>query len=157
MASTTTTAGRQIADELLAALAAIRRAGRRHSARPVELSSLTGAQLELARLVHRQRGTSVAAAAEELRLAPNTVSTLVCELASAGLLTRRTDPADRRVAQLELSPSLDRKIGVWRDRRATSLATAIERLSEPDRRRLEAALPVLAHLADELDVVGAGQ
>jgi DNA-binding MarR family transcriptional regulator len=155
MASSTTTAGRLVADELLAALASIRRAGRRYSARPVELSSLTGSQLELARLVRRQRGTSIAAAAEELRLAPNTVSTLVRELTDAGLLTRRTDPADRRVAQLELSPSLARKIDAWRDRRATSLATAIERLPEADRRRLEAALPVLARVADELDTLGA--
>jgi DNA-binding MarR family transcriptional regulator len=146
---------RRVADGLLAALAAIRRAGRRYSTRPVELSSLTGAQLELARLVRRRPGSSIASAAEELRLAPNTVSTLVGELTAAGLLLRRVDPADRRVASLELSASLGRKIDAWRDRRATALGEAIRRLPDDERQRIELALPVLARIADELEAMGA--
>ncbi|HEY1635005.1 MAG TPA: winged helix-turn-helix transcriptional regulator, partial [Acidimicrobiales bacterium] len=69
-----------MADELLTNIASIRRAGRRQAGRPVELSSLTGAQLELLRLVRRRPGVSIADAAQELRLAPNTVSTLVRQL-----------------------------------------------------------------------------
>ena len=115
---------RQLADELLATFASIRRAARRYSSRPVELSSLTGAQLELARLLRRQPGSSIASAAEELRLAPNTVSTLVGELTAAGLLIRRVDPSDRRVARLELARSLERKIDAWRDHRATALGAS---------------------------------
>jgi DNA-binding MarR family transcriptional regulator len=145
---------RQLADELLVELASIRRASRRYSARPVELSSLTGAQLELARLVRRQRGISIARAADELRLAPNTVSTLVGELTAAGLLMRRIDTTDRRVARLELTPPLERKIDDWRDRRATALGAAIEQLSDAERRRVELVLPVLARLANALDEIG---
>jgi DNA-binding MarR family transcriptional regulator len=145
---------RQLADELLAGLAALRRASRRYSARPVELSSLTGSQLELARLVRRRRGISIASAAEELRLASNTVSTLVGELTAAGLLVRRVDPTDRRVARLELVPSLERKIDAWRDRRATALSDAIRQLPETDRRGIEAALPALARVVAELDAIG---
>jgi DNA-binding CsgD family transcriptional regulator len=58
---------------LVAQTARIRRAGRRYSGRPVELSLLTGAQLELVRLVRRRPGLSVADAAQELGLAANTV------------------------------------------------------------------------------------
>jgi DNA-binding MarR family transcriptional regulator len=147
---------RRVADGLLATLAAIRRAGRRYSTRPVELSSLTGAQLELARLVRRRPGSSIASAAEELRLAPNTVSTLVGELTAAGLLLRRVDPRDRRVASLELAPALGRKIDAWRDRRATALGDAIRRLDDGERLRVESALPVLARIADELEAIGTG-
>ena len=153
----TTTGERRAADELLAVLASIRRTGRRYSARPVELSSLTGSQLELARLVRRQPGISIASAAEELRLAPNTVSTLVGELTAAGLLLRSVDASDRRVARLALSPSLERKIDAWRDRRATALGAALQRLPNDEQRRIELVLPALARLASELDAVGATQ
>jgi DNA-binding MarR family transcriptional regulator len=141
----------RVAGDLLAALSAIRRAVRRHSGRPVELSSLTTAQLELARVVRRSPGISTAGAAEAMRLAPNTVSTLIRDLASAGLLIRRTDPSDRRVARLELTESWKRKIDAWRDRRVTAVDDAINRLSPVDRRRIESALPALERLAWELE------
>jgi DNA-binding MarR family transcriptional regulator len=144
-----------VADELLAATAAIRRAGRRYGRRPVELASLTGSQLELARLVRRQPGISIAGAAEELRLAPNTVSTLVGELTAAGLLVRTVDASDRRVARLELTPDLNRKIGAWRDRRSAALAEALERLPVADRGRVADAVPVLGRLAEQLEQIGA--
>jgi DNA-binding MarR family transcriptional regulator len=147
---------RQLAGELVTVLASIRRAGRRYTRRPAELSALTGAQLELARLVRRSPGISIAHAAEELRLAPNTVSTVVGELTAAGLLVRSVDAADRRVANLTLSPSFGRKIDAWRDRRATAIGEAISRLPAADRRLLEHTLPVLAEIADLLEDVGAG-
>ena len=160
--STGTTAGaapsaaadRKLADELLSALAAIRRATRRHAGRPAELSSLTTAQLELARVVRRNPGISIAGAAEALRLAPNTVSTLVGELTSIGLVERRTDPSDRRVARLELSEDWKRKVDVWRDRRVTAVGDAVGRLPAAEQRRLERAVPALALLADELEPLG---
>jgi DNA-binding MarR family transcriptional regulator len=142
---------RRVADELVTALSAVRRATRRSSSRPVELSSLTSAQLELARVVRRNPGISIAGAAEAMRLAPNTVSTLVGDLVSAGLLLRRTDPHDRRVAQLELTAAWKQKIDVWRDRRVAAVDAAIRRLTPHERRRLERALPALARLAAELE------
>lgn len=142
---------RRAADELLSALAAVRRAARRHAGRPSELSSSTTAQLELARLVRRSPGISIAGAADVLRLAPNTVSTLVGELVSGGLLVRRSDPSDRRVARLDLTEAWKRKIDTWRDRRATAVGEALGRLSADDRHLIELARPALARLADELE------
>ena len=66
-----------LADELLGTMASIRRSGRLVASRPVELSALTGSQVDLVRLVRRRPGVSVTEAAAELRLAANTVSTLV--------------------------------------------------------------------------------
>ncbi len=151
IAAPTIEAERGVADQLLIALSAIRRAMRRHSGRPAELSSLTSAQLELARVVRRNPGISTAGAAEAMRLAPNTVSTLIRQLASAGLLIRRTDASDRRVARLELTESWKRKIDAWRDRRVTEVDDAIKRLSPADRRRIESALPALERLGRELE------
>jgi DNA-binding MarR family transcriptional regulator len=142
---------RLVADELLAALSAIRRAARRHHGRPAELASSTSAQLELARVVRRSPGISIAGAAEALRLAPNTVSTLVRELVSAGLLVRRTDSTDRRIARLDLTPTWKRKIDAWRDRRVSAVGEALARLTPDERRQVESALSALARLAEELE------
>jgi DNA-binding MarR family transcriptional regulator len=142
--------GTALADELLAAMASIRRSGRRRSGRPVELAELNGSQLELVRLVRRRPGVSVADAAEELRLAPNTVSTLVGQLTDSGMLLRLADESDRRVARLDLAGATRRNVDAWRDRRVVDLAAAMARLPAPDRRRLEEAVPALSRLADLL-------
>jgi DNA-binding MarR family transcriptional regulator len=140
-----------VADDLLAQMARIRRAGRRHSGRPVELTLLTGAQLELVRLVRRRPGVSVADAAQELRLAANTVSTLVRQLTEAGLIVRNVNTADRRVARLELSDHIRHEVDAWRDRRVVALADAIGHLSADERAQLAGALPALARVADRLE------
>ncbi len=64
---------------------------------------------------------------------------------------RRTDPADRRVARLDLTPAWQRKIDAWRDRRVTAVGEALLRLAPGERRQLEHALPALARLAEELE------
>jgi DNA-binding MarR family transcriptional regulator len=143
-------ARQQMADSLLASTASMRRSGRRYGRRPTELATLSGAQLELVRLVRRRPGVSVADAAADLRLAANTVSTLVRQLTAAGLLVRNVDERDRRVARLELTAEMADKVGAWRDRRMTALASAMGRLTPHDQQRLAAALPVLAQLAEQL-------
>lgn len=146
-----------LADELLTAIASIRRSGRRIGGRPRVLSGLRDAQLELLRLVRRRPGCSVADAALELRLAPNTVSTLVGQLTEAGLLHRQPDAGDRRVARLELSPEARRQVDAWRDRRVDRLAEAMRRLPAADRRSLATALAVLSRLADDLAAAGSSE
>lgn len=139
------------AAELLGAMAAVRRTTRRVGHRPTLLSELTGSQLELVRLVGRRPGLSVAEAAEELRLAPNTVSTLVRQLTAAGVVVRVPDTHDRRVARLDLGEETRRKVADWRDRRAEAVADAMLGLGDGERRTLGEAVAVLARLADLLD------
>lgn len=136
------------ADDLLVAMSAIRRAGRQRGGRPDELAALTSAQLELVRLLRRQPGVSVAEAAAQLRLAPNTVSTLVRELVHANVVERRVDGSDRRVARLDLVAEMRQKLERWRDERVVTLASAIDQLPRSDRRALLRALPLLDALAD---------
>ncbi|HXY81313.1 MAG TPA: MarR family transcriptional regulator [Gaiellaceae bacterium] len=139
-----------LADELLATMASIRRSGRLSAGRPVELSALTGSQVDLVRLVRRRPGISVTEAAEELRLAANTVSTLVRQLTDAGLLIRSANDSDRRVARLELTAGMKRKADAFRDRRVALLSAAMAQLSLADQRRLAGALEVLGRLAGRL-------
>jgi DNA-binding MarR family transcriptional regulator len=140
-----------LADELFAAIGMLRRTARRAAGRPWPLEELAGAQLELLRLVRRQSGISVAEAAAELGLMPNTVSTLVRQLVDAGHLIRSADPNDRRVARLSLSPSARQRAQRWRDNRTDLAATAIEALRPSDRAALARAIPALSELASRME------
>lgn len=137
---------REQADQLLNVMTSIRRSGRLLAGRPVELSTLTSSQIDLVRVVWKQPGLSVKEAAEELGLAPNTVSTLVRQLTDEHLLVRRVDPVDRRVARLVLTPAMQRKVAAFRDHRVALLSNAMSRLPPSARRRL----PGLVDLLDEV-------
>lgn len=139
-----------VADALFTAIGVLRREVRRAVGRPWPLQSLSGSQVELLRLIRRQPGVSVADAATELGLAPNSVSTLVGQLNDAGLIRRTPDPADRRVARLTLTSAARRYTEAWRDRRSAVAASAISQLTARDRVLLESALPVLDKITDSV-------
>jgi DNA-binding MarR family transcriptional regulator len=90
-------------------------------------------------------------AAGALRLAPNTVSTLVNKLVSAGLLERRRDRRDGRAARLHLTRAAVQRIAAWRDRRQTLVAQAMGTLAAADREAIATALPALHRLVDALE------
>ena len=139
-----------LAEELYAAVGQLRRHARRIGVRPFPDGAPTTAQLELIRLVRRTPGISVADAAADLGVAPNTVSTLVRQLAAAGILERGRDAADGRVVRLRLTPDTQRRVDQWRDRRTAVTARALAELSPADRAALERALPVLVAVAGSL-------
>jgi DNA-binding MarR family transcriptional regulator len=140
----------EFTESLLAALATVGRQVRRLAQRPAEFELLTGAQLELIRLLRRRPGLSVAEAAAELHLAPNTVSTLVRQLGDAGMVRRQIHESDRRIACLELSTHTEHTFDAFRDRRLVTLGKGVAGLSADDRRRLADALPALDRLAEVL-------
>jgi DNA-binding MarR family transcriptional regulator len=141
--------GVRLADELMTVNAAMRRVVRRRLREDVP-SRLRPAQVELMVVVGRNPGISVAAAARELRLADNSVSTLVNQLLTAGMLRRETDPGDRRAVRLELTPAAQRHIADWRDRRARMVGARMADLSDDDRAAIGAALPALRRLVSGL-------
>jgi len=103
--------------------------------------------MEILRLVDRRPGLRVQDAAAELRLAPNTVSTLVHRLVDAGLVRRVADPDDGRVAHLRLSAAAEQRLRRWRDRRQEILAARLADLDSADRLVVERAVPVLERIA----------
>jgi DNA-binding MarR family transcriptional regulator len=140
-----------LADELLAGIGALRRGLRRCAGPDWPFSPLTGAQGELLKLVRRQPGISVAAAAAELRVAANTVSTLVRQLSHQQLLTRDVDPDDRRVARLRITEEAAARFGRWRDGRTHALSAVLPELSPAHRQALADVVPALAELTRRLD------
>jgi DNA-binding MarR family transcriptional regulator len=140
-----------LAAELLTAISAIRRIARRAARLAWQDEPLPPAQSELLRLAAARPGLSVADAAHELRLAPNTVSTLVGRLTAAGLLERTRAVSDGRSVRLSVTEAASRRIAGWRDLRAELAARALDQLPSTDRETLAAALPALQRFAAQLE------
>jgi len=140
-----------LATELLGAISAIRRIARRAARLAWQDEPLPPAQSELLRLAANRPGLSVADAAHELRLAPNTVSTLVGRLTAAGLLDRARAVPDGRSVRLSVTEAARRRIAGWRDLRAELGARALDQLSASDRDTLAAALPALLLFAAQIE------
>jgi DNA-binding MarR family transcriptional regulator len=139
-----------IAEGLLASIAVIRRRSV-YIARDSSLEPhLTTAQVELLRLVDAHPKLTVATAAAELHLAPNTVSTLVGQLSRRGLLDRSYDDTDRRVIHLDLTDASRRRMSGWRRRRLNAVAKAVKALDPEERENLAAALSALQNLGELL-------
>ncbi|HEY3466699.1 MAG TPA: MarR family transcriptional regulator [Amycolatopsis sp.] len=136
----------ELAERLLGAVQGIRRVVRRRVRADVPGSPLPGAQVEVLRVVADHPGIGVAAAARELHLAANSVSTLVNQLAEAGLLRREPDPADRRATRLEITAVARARMANWRRARTGLVADALAGLSEEDVEAIEQALPALEKL-----------
>jgi len=142
-------AHREAAD-LLAAVSAVRRTARQAVRKAWWDEPLPTAQSELLRLVAGRPGISVAEAARELRLAPNTVSTLVGRLAGQGLLGRERAPGDARSVRLSVTDRARQRIAGWRDLRADLTEQAMAGLTAQDRQHLADAVPALLRLAERL-------
>jgi DNA-binding MarR family transcriptional regulator len=113
--------------------------------------SLPMAQVELLQSLQEQDGARVGELAVALRLAPNSVSTLVLQLVDAGLVRRERDPGDRRAARLRLTDAGATRLGDWRRAHERRLAAALATLSPAERAAIGAAVPALTNLVVALD------
>lgn len=141
---------RAVAQELGGTLAGIHRATRRRVRRRLGLEPLSGAQVELLRLVATSPGIGVSAAARELSLAGNSVSTLVNQLVAKGYLRREPSPTDRRAAVLTATDAGSERLALWADARVRLLATELGRLDSDELAAVRAALPALRRITTSL-------
>ncbi|MYU52851.1 MULTISPECIES: MarR family winged helix-turn-helix transcriptional regulator [Streptomyces] len=137
-------------DSLADVLAGVQRLIRRRLRSSMADPRLRGAQIELLRLVVTRPGIRVSAAAKELYLAGNSVSTLVNQLTRVGYLRRETAPDDRRSGLLFPTPEARARLRDWDARRSALIHEQVARLAEADRAALAAALPALRRLGRQL-------
>jgi DNA-binding MarR family transcriptional regulator len=83
-------------------------------------------------------------------LNPTMLSRMVAQLASAGLVRRVADPADKRAALVEPTARGKRLHERMRQVRNDTLLAELARLSDEEHDLLLAALPALEQLADRL-------
>jgi DNA-binding MarR family transcriptional regulator len=132
-----------LAADLASTIGRFRRQLRRAAGTGSESRHLPESQAELLRLVARQPGISVNVAATELGLVPNTASTLVSRLVSAGLLARNIDSADRRVGRLRLTEPAQQVMDASAAARRALLSELLHGLDDSQITALAAGLEVL--------------
>ena len=141
----------RLAAQLLTAVGAVRRTTRRAARNASPTEPLPPARSELLRLAARQPGITVAEAARELRLAPNTVSTMVGRLTNQGLLTRGRSSSDGRTVRLSVTAAARQRLARWKDLRAELAGQALACLPAEDRDAIAAAVPALTRLAEQME------
>jgi len=141
---------------LTEALTQLRRALRRGIRTTMSWESLPMAQVELLALLSERPALRSRDVAQALRLAPNTVSTLVSTMTRTGLLERRPDVEDRRAGRISLSPDGREQLWRWQSAHEDLLGGALDRLDERSRAQLVAALPALEQLVRALSALPPG-
>jgi len=140
-----------LASDLLTVVGPLQRLLRRRVREDWPLEPLPTAQIDLLRTVASRPGLTVGEVAFELRIAPNTASTLGNQLVAAGLLVRKQDEVDRRSIRLGLTAAAEARISAWHDRRQELLHQALDRLTTDERAAIAAAMPALRRLRETLD------
>ncbi|GLW59460.1 MarR family transcriptional regulator [Kitasatospora phosalacinea] len=104
-------------------------------------------QLALLRLVEEHVGITVREAAEVLLMKPNNVSALVSQLTEKGLLERRQDADDKRVAHLHPTPLAASRLAEARAIKTAHLTRLLATLTDGEQDALGSALGALNSLA----------
>ena len=148
---TTHVVDEHVARRLADTVARLRRAMRRAARASSPTYSLAVAQLELMSCLAERPGARPGEVARALRLAPNTVTTLVNGLVRIGMIERSDDPADRRTVRLALTDSGLAALTGWEGTNEEIISRAQDRLSPEQRAALRVALPALSALIDGIE------
>ncbi|MDO8440085.1 MAG: MarR family transcriptional regulator [Polaromonas sp.] len=134
-------------DSLGFLLADVSRLMRRAFQQRLEGSSLTLAQARALVHVSRHEGVRQVDLADMLEVQPITLARLIDQLADAGLVERRADPADRRAYRMFLTPAAASHLAAIRQ-----VATAIQAdaLRDLDERQAAIFSFVLRKMRDNL-------
>lgn len=87
---------------------------------------------------------------ETEQINPTMMSRVIANLAETGLVERGSDPGDRRAAFVEITKAGNKLAERIRSERTDALMLALDGLDEQERAQIEAALPALERLAEEL-------
>lgn len=134
-------------------IARLRRAMRRAARAGDPGNTLSVAQLELLSCLAENPGARPSEVARLLRLAPNSVTTLVNGLQTRNLITRAGGGPDRRTVSLTLTGTGEQAVRHWHTTNAAILRTALTELHPAWQHLLTAALPALRELVQAIDTL----
>lgn len=140
----------RVASTLVAVLPVLHRAFERQMDQEFAHPKLPEGQLALLFLVEERAGITVRESAEALLMKPNNVSALVSQLTELGLLERRQDAADKRVAHLHPTATARQRLAEARLLKEAHVARALHTLTEGQLDALGAALGALTSLTGRL-------
>jgi DNA-binding MarR family transcriptional regulator len=113
------------------------------------VGDITASQLSALVSVAKHGELSLGTLAAIERIAPPSMTRIAARLEAQGLVLRRSDDADRRVARVAISDSGLAVLDEISNRRDAYLAVRLQELSEDERDLLSKAVPLLERLAAE--------
>ncbi|MDN5913700.1 MAG: MarR family transcriptional regulator [Pseudonocardia sp.] len=149
-AATTAAVVRETAEKLDGLLPALRRASVRAVRAREGLPALPEAQVALLQTLAVAGPLAPAHIADRMHLARPTVSNLVRDLVTDGMVERRRSATDGRSALLDLTPRARAVLGTFRAGHGRALIDTVSRLPAPELTKLHAALPALELLLSEI-------
>jgi DNA-binding MarR family transcriptional regulator len=120
------------------------------------VGEVTASQLSALASIYKHGELSLGELATIERVAPPSMTRIAARLEEQGLVYRRIDSVDRRVARVEISPAGRQLLEETRNRRDAYLAVRVRQLSDEERATLEKAVPLLERLAAEEPALDAG-
>jgi DNA-binding MarR family transcriptional regulator len=136
---------------LTGAITRLRRVLRSSVRQEFPWESLPMAQVEVLQRLADEPGLGVSGLAARQRLATNTVSNLVQQMVTSGLVERLARPGDRRSVSLSLTPQGTEVLSAWQAANDRRLGHALKRLPSTYQKAIEDAVPALAALAALLE------
>jgi len=136
---------------LAEAVTRLRRALRASIRTEYPWETLPMAQVELLQVLAEHSPARVGDLAMRQRLATSTVSGLIGQMMTSGLVARAVDPADRRASAVTLTEAGQAQLDAWARAHEQRIDTAFAALDEADRTAVRDALPALFRLAEHLD------
>ena len=112
-------------------------------------AGLTPSQLSALVTVDERGPLRISALATQESLGAPAATRVVASLEEAGLVTRSSDPDDKRASLIALTTVGSETLKALRKERATGLGAQLDALSESERRLLERALPVLEKISHD--------
>ncbi|MHB1930815.1 MAG: MarR family winged helix-turn-helix transcriptional regulator [Acidimicrobiales bacterium] len=113
------------------------------------VGEITPSQLSALASVAKHGELSLGTLAAIERIAPPSMTRIAARLEERGLVHRRSDDVDRRVARVVLSDAGRAVLEETRTRRDAYLAVRIQELTAAERETLAGAIPLLERLAAE--------
>jgi DNA-binding MarR family transcriptional regulator len=110
---------------------------------------ITASQLSALSAVAKHGEVSLGELAAIERIAPPSMTRIAASLEEQGLVERRVDATDRRVARVVVSPAGEALLAENRTRRDAFLAARLQDLTSEERAILAKAVPLLERLASE--------
>jgi DNA-binding MarR family transcriptional regulator len=110
---------------------------------------VTASQLSALLAIAEHGEVSLGELAAIERIAPPSMTRIAARLEERGLLERRVDSADRRVARVAVSPAGEALLTENRTRRDAFLASRLQDFTAEERALLAKAVPLLERLASE--------
>ena len=112
-----------------------------------ELRATTG-QIRLLRILMKHQSCTMQELADQLDVAPPTVTAMIKRLLAQGFVERVRDEQDWRVVRISPTERGQRAVSLYDQFRRANLQRRLVHLSEEELARLRAALPVLRHIIE---------